>query len=250
MIDESQLVRAIAFVPAAPPPSGNAVFDTMFGLGVIINPGNISFVGQSLGSISGAADVATNPRISQAVFNVGGGTLTDIFTTSPSFASGVNALLGQLGIQPNTSAFFQFLTVAKTVLDPADPINYVGHLTANTLPDLLSKPDGSQAQVAKKVLVQNAFCDQTVPNPTNLLFAENISGIGPLPGQAAFTTSSKGNYQLFATGTVTLGGTGHDLPACGGNNVAHGFLLMTANAQIAAAQFLAGVPTQSSVESP
>jgi hypothetical protein len=185
-------VRAIAIVPAAPP-TGNAVFDHMVGTGVIIDPVAIYYSGQSLGAIQGAADVATNPRILKAGFNVGGGTIVDIFTNSPAFVNETNALLAGLGIEPGTSAYLQFLVVAKTVLDPADPVNFVGHLTANTLPNLLAT--GNQAP--KKILTQMANCDQTVPNPFNLIYASNVP-TGPEPtGAAFFALGATGTFQLF-----------------------------------------------------
>ena len=65
------------------------IFDTVFGYSTsaapnwhafIVDPAKVYFSGQSLGSIQGAADVATNPRISKAGFNVGGGTIVDVFT--------------------------------------------------------------------------------------------------------------------------------------------------------------------------
>ena len=46
VIDQSQLVRAIAFVPSGAPPTGHAVFDHMVQHGVIIDPSKIYFTGQ------------------------------------------------------------------------------------------------------------------------------------------------------------------------------------------------------------
>ena len=132
LIDQSQLIRVMGFVPAGPPPTGHAVFDHMAGQGVIIDPATTFFSGQSLGSIQGAADVATNPRISRVGYNVGGGTIVDVFTTSPAFIKTTDALLAGLGVVPGTPEFLQFLVIAKMVLDPADPLNFAGHLTANT----------------------------------------------------------------------------------------------------------------------
>ena len=63
----------------------------------------------------------------------------------------------------------QFLVVAKTIIDPADPVNFAGHLQANTLPNLLANPNGTVPQASKKILTQAAFCDQTVPNPWNYI---------------------------------------------------------------------------------
>ena len=217
LIDESQLVRAIAFVPDAqhlPPTSGNTVADhiltraaTTFGTPMIIDPATIYYSGQSLGAIHGTMTVASNPRISRAGLNVGGGSVVDIFTTSPAFAPAVNQLLAGLGITPGTAAYLQFLTVAKTILDPADPVNFAGHLTANTLPNLLpplgGKTDGTVLQTPKKILMQVANCDQVVPNPFGLVWASNIAFAsappgGPLPtGPAFFAPGATGTFQLF-----------------------------------------------------
>lgn len=252
IIDQSQLVRAIAFAPPTGYSGGHKVFDAMASGGLVIDPTKINFAGQSLGAIQGALVVAANPRISKAVLNVGGGTLVDIFTTSPAFAANTNQLLAGLGIAPGTSAYLKFLSVAKTILDPADPVNYLGHLSANTLPNLLpplgGALDGSKPQSAKKVLDQIAFCDQTVPNPWQYVFA-HTAGAEPLPGQSTF--GGPGTFQLFFRGTSAP--SEGDLAACpapGGTNlpasaVSHGFLTdwrsssaMARKAQTDAAAFL------------
>jgi hypothetical protein len=252
VIDQSQLVRAIAFAPPAGYSGGHEVFDAMAAGGLVIDPTRVNFAGQSLGAIQGALVVAANPRISKAVLNVGGGTLVDIFTTSPAFAANTNQLLAGLGIAPGTSAYLQFLSVAKTILDPADPVNYLGHLSANTLPNLLpplgGALDGSKPQSAKTVLDQIAFCDQTVPNPWQYVFA-HTAGAEPLPVQSTF--GGPGTFQLFFRGSGVPSAS--DLAACpapGGADlppsaVSHGFLTdwrsspaMARKAQTDAAAFL------------
>jgi hypothetical protein len=231
LIDESQLIRALAFVPAGPPQQNHAVFDFIFtrsaqatGHGLLIDPTTIYFSGQSLGAIQGAMDVAANPRISRAGFNVGGGTLVDVFTNSPEFAPTTDQLLAGLGITRGTAQFLQFLVVAKTVLDPADPINYVGHLTKDTLTNKLVNPP--QAQAVKRILVQVAHCDAVVPNPFNLIYASN-AGASPLPGAATF--GGPGNFQMFVpTGPA-------DLAGCSATTaIEHGFLTDWLRPQITA----------------
>ncbi|MEO6775059.1 MAG: hypothetical protein ABI467_18985 [Kofleriaceae bacterium] len=249
-IDESQLVRAIAYVPTGLPPTGHNLFDYMITTaaeGFIINPATIYYSGQSLGSIQGVGDVATNPRISKAAFNVGGGTVVDIFTNSPAFVASTLALLDSLGVQPGTSAYLQFLVVAKTVLDPADPVNYAGHLTEHTLPNLLADQTGATPQAAKKVLAQVAFCDQTVPNPFGFILANNFNTVGPLPIASGFG-SGTGTFSLFWN--ITTGGapTGPKLAACTTGStpgaVEHGFVtdwkdpLITSTAQSDIASFV------------
>jgi len=223
VIDQSQLIRAIAFVPTGAP---HVVFDhilnhaaTTTGTTLIIDPTTIYFSGQSLGSIQGAMDVATNPRISRAAFNVGGGTVVDVFATAPAFAGVFAGLVTSLGITPGTPQFIQFLTVAKTILDPADPINFMGHLTDKDrmLPNLLTplggNPNGTVLQAPKTILSQAANCDDTVPNPFNFLYAANVGSLTPLP-----PTGAPGTFQLF---------TSSDAPTAtcpGGGGVSHGFL--------------------------
>jgi hypothetical protein len=227
LIDESQLIRAIAFVPdptkALPPNSGHAVIDHMVQRGVIIDPGTIYFSGQSLGSFLGPMDVATNPRITRAAFNVGGGTIVDVFATSPVFHDRFTQLIGSLGITPGTAQFIQFLTVAKTVLDPADPINFMGHLTdpahmlPNLLPPLGGNPNGTVPQLPKQILTQFANCDGDVTNPFNFLYASN-AGLGPVPNPTANPPTS-GTIQLF----LSSDGPTPTCPTGGG--VSHAFLL-------------------------
>lgn len=214
-IDQSQLVRAIAFPPPSPVAATgyHTVFDHLLGEGVIIDAGKVYFSGQSLGAITGTLDVASNPRISKAVLNVGGGTLVDVFTNSPAFKDGVLLLLSSLGITPGTAGYLQFLSVAKLILDPADPVNYAGHITAHTLPNLLpplgGAVDGSVAQAPKKLLTQLAFCDQVVPNPFSFVWA-STAGVSPL--LIAPTFGGPGTFQLFYTGSAAP--TASDLGSC------------------------------------
>jgi len=260
IIDQSQLVRAVAYPPSGPP-SGSTppLFNYLVGKNLVIDPAQVYFLGQSLGSIQGTLDVATNPRISRAVLNVGGGTVVDVFTTSPAFAANTNALLASLGIQPGAnSAYLQFLVVAKTILDPADPVNFAGHLSSNTLPNLLpplgGNPNGTVPQAPKAVLTQAAFCDQVVPNPWNFVLDSN-AGSTPLP-----PTGAPGTFELFFTGTTPPGLTDCPSPTSGlpppASSVAHGFITSwastsatgaTAVGQARAAGFLSGTPSPSSV---
>ena len=220
LIDQSQLIRALALDPTAATSVNSPVFAHLAGTGLVIDPTKIYFTGQSLGAIQGTLDVAANPRISKAAFNVGGGTLVDIFTQSPSFVGTTNQLLAGLGIDPGTAAYLQFLVVAKTVLDPADPINFAGHLIAadHMLPNLLVP--GTPLQGVKAILTQNAYCDTVVPNSSNFLWASNI-GTGPLStdGQIA-TPPTTGTAQLFTSAAITNGTFG----SCAAGGVPHGFL--------------------------
>jgi hypothetical protein len=260
IIDESQLARAIAFVPTGPPPTASALFDRMAAAGVVVDPARVYYSGQSLGAIQGTMTVAANPRVTRAVLNVGGGTVVDIFTSSPAFADSTAALLAGLGIAPGTASYLQFLAVSKMILDPADPVNYAGHLTASTLPDLLANPSGSVAQAPKSILAQVALCDQVVPNAFNYVWASNI-GVGPLPGDPAFGAGT-GTFELFfklSGAPPTPAQVAQAIQACGfpgaasPNQVSHGFLAdwadptITARAQADAAAFVLSDASPSSL---
>ena len=242
IIDQSQLLRVLSPDPTGAQPGNNL---TTALTGVQFDPGRIWFAGQSLGAIQGTVDVAANPRISKAVLNVGGGPVVDLFTNSPAFASVTNQLLASLGILPGAnSAYLQFLVVAKTILDPADPVNFAGHLTANTLPNLLANPNGTVAQAAKGVLTQAAYCDQVVPNPFNYLLDSTAVGLSQMPGFTAGT----GTFELFYKGTSAPDITTCPSPTSGAappaTAVTHGFLLdfvdptITVQAQADVAAFL------------
>ncbi len=186
LIDQAALILALARPPASAalpdiPAANKALLGYLLqGKGLYIDPAHINWAGQSLGAILGTLNLAANPRLSRGVLNVGGGTLTDILTTAPTFQSSVGGLLASLGIVPGTPAYLQFLLVAKWILDPADPINAAGHLLGGTskatLPDLLA---GQPNQVAKSIYGQFAACDQTVPNVFNIGLYGNI-GLTPL----------------------------------------------------------------------
>lgn len=274
LIDESQLIRVMAPDPTKLAPGAHVVFDHMVGKGVIVDPKLVYYSGQSLGAIQGTLSAAANPRISKAGLNVGGGTITDIFTNSPAFKDGVDALLGALKITRGTPQFLQFVTVGKTVLDPADPINFAGHITANNLPDLLTNANGTVAQAPKKVLIQVAFCDQVVPNPFGLVWSSNIAfaparatppaaPLGPLPNNPAFfAPGSTGQFQLFAGPAFTAADfqTANCTPNTAAGLLTHGgghsFLLadpdhpdLTAAAQTSLAAFMTSTQANPAVPS-
>jgi hypothetical protein len=254
IIDQSQLVRALAFVPNGQP---HPLFNYMAAQGAVIDPGKVYFAGQSLGAIQGTADVAANPRISRAVLNVGGGTVVDVFATSPAFASTTAALLAGLGIQAGANqAYLQFLVVAKTILDPAEPVNFAGHLQTNTLPNLLpplgGNPNGTVPQVAKSVLTQAAFCDQTVPNPWNFIL-DFTAGTGPFANP--LNLAQKGTFQLFLANPFSPATSLASCPtpsSTSANAIPHGFFTnwtaATPFAQENAAKFLLDLSPQLSLQ--
>src|SRR5207302_1022365 len=169
----------------------------------LVLDGRVFWEGQSLGAILGTINTAVNPRISESVLNVGGGTFVDIAVSSPAFMDALLAVLGSLNppISPGTPAFLQFIQVAKWVIDPAEPINFAGHLLGDTahptLPNLLA---GNAPQGAKSILGQMATCDAVVPNPFNALLY-TVAGLGPLSATTATLTVYRDTNQASTTAT-------------------------------------------------
>jgi hypothetical protein len=232
ILDQSMLVRVLTT------PTGAAVLSAAAGSAVAIDPRQVFYVGQSLGSIEGTPDLAANPRFSRAVLNVGGATIMDVLTTAPDFSASVAELLASLGITPGTPQYLLFLIGAKWILDPADPANFAQHVTANTLPNLLVV--GTPPQTPKVVLGQAARCDATVPNGTNELLY-GLMGLAPIDPTAAAAVPGLEWYMNSTGGTCPTNG---DV----GPGVEHGFLLdwsvpgLAALAQQNTVSFLLGGP--------
>lgn len=222
ILDTSALILALA--PLGVP--SNDLAAELAAKGVTIDPTKVYWVGQSLGGIMGTLATASNPRISRAVLNVPGGTLTDVFANSPSFSTAVGQLLANvpapLGpITPGSANYLKFIQISKLILDGADPINFAPHMTNadTTWANLLVPPQPSTPQprqTAKNVFGQYAVCDQTIPNTYNLtLFstAGLTSGAGPNPYSS---------YSVTAAGTPG---------ACTATNP-HGFLLSPVSGEL------------------
>ena len=190
LFDIAALELAVARPPTGPQPPGNPL-SAVLPAGVVVDPSAIYYEGLSWGSINGTSVVATHPRISRGVLSVGGGTVVDAITTSPTYRPGLDAILVNLipGYTPAKvtpgnpafdpvmfSTFTQLLQVAKWIIDPSDPINYAQHVRTAPLPNLLAAANGSVPQTAKDVFAQMALGDTSVPNPTNFLLDTLING--------------------------------------------------------------------------
>ncbi|HZZ86427.1 MAG TPA: hypothetical protein VFE30_17990 [Anaeromyxobacteraceae bacterium] len=203
LIDHAQLIRVLEPVPTGAAIAGADVYNALLLRGLVLapNPTGTFWMSKSLGSILGAVNVAANPRISNAVFNAGGGTAVDVLTNSPAYKAQVDALFLSLGVDRSKLAtdpvaaatYLKTLNVAKWILDPADPINFAKYVQSAPLPNLLppfgGNANGSVAQPAKPVLAQHALCDQTIANPFSVNLAGNVglSPLTPTPGTGTGT---------------------------------------------------------------
>ena len=121
---------------------------------------NINFVGLSLGAMNGVPFLAVESTVNNAVLSVPGGGIAQLLSNSDSFGPVVRAGLSAAGVEPDSADYEQFLLIAQTVLDSADPINW-GGLTAAT----------------NSVLLQQVKDDGVVPNA---VATAPLSGTEPL----------------------------------------------------------------------
>lgn len=123
---------------------------------------SIHYVGQSLGTFNGNVFAASNPAVTNVALNVPGASQVDVLLTAPAFAAQRSAFLGSLaalGLVPGTPGFDQFMVLARTILDPADPRNLVY--------DAVHSPNTS-----RKVFLQYIEGDQVLPNATTQLLID------------------------------------------------------------------------------
>lgn len=116
-------------------------------------PVKLTYVGQSLGAMTGAILTAIDPAIEASVLNVPGGNYTLLFTQSPTFAPVINAGLAEAGIEVGTPEYNKFWLMAQTVMDSADPVNYAPYIL-----------NGEVSGKAKYVLMHEAIGDSVIPN--------------------------------------------------------------------------------------
>lgn len=159
----------------------------------------IAFAGISLGSIVGTDFMAVaqtpNTFVQNGVLNVPGGGVVGLLIGSPTFSPVILGGLAAAGVHPGTPDFGQFVTVAQTVIDSGDAINFAFATANKNL--LVQEVIGGNAPVAGDISpsVCGSKCydangkwlpDQVIPNA--------VSGF-PLSG---------GNPVIAALGVTTI----------------------------------------------
>ncbi len=144
-----------------------------------LRPTGITYVGQSFGGIYGTMVAGTDPLVARSVLNVPGGPISEIVRLSPAFRLLQTQVLQAAGLLNSASAdqaFFQEsmpLRGQGPVLQPAPGAIAVQELIAGTT--WLDRPGSPEAYApripADRVIVQAAFGDMTVPNPTTYTLA-------------------------------------------------------------------------------
>jgi hypothetical protein len=134
----------------------------------------VTYVGQSFGGIYGAMLAGADPTVQRSVLNVPGGPVTEIARLSPSFRLLTTQALAAAGLTNSSDpsrAFFQEQLplrgegpVVATVPGALAIQDYLAKATWLTRP---GSPEAFAPLIApERVLVQAAFGDRTVPNPT------------------------------------------------------------------------------------
>ncbi len=125
-----------------------------------VDASNINFVGLSLGAMSGVPFLAVEPTVSNGVLSVPGGGIANLLAGSETFGPQIRAGLQAAGVEPFSADYFQFLLIAQTVLDSADPINW-----------------GATTVLNNSVLLQQVAGDAVVPNAVE---GSPLAGTEPL----------------------------------------------------------------------
>jgi hypothetical protein len=141
---------------------------------VDLSRSRIGYYGQSLGGIYGTIAVGVNPGLSYGLLNVPGGPIGDVARLSPSFRPLVTQTLGasvpNLLNGPGTGfTEDQPLPGDPPVSKPAKGALAIQNAFALT--NWIDRSGSPEAYApllrGRRVLVQVAYGDQTVPNPTN-----------------------------------------------------------------------------------
>ncbi len=121
---------------------------------------DINFVGLSLGAMSGVPFLSVEPTVNNGVLSVPGGGIANLLAGSETFGPVIRAGLAAAGVEPFSPDYFQFLLIAQTVIDSADPINW-----------------GARATATNSILLQQVAGDAVVPNAVQ---GAPLSGTEPL----------------------------------------------------------------------
>jgi len=142
-------------------------------------PIGVTYGSISLGSLVGSVFVPVESNISAATLNVPGGRLLSLLQNSQVIGPTIDAGLAEFGLEPGTLLYDLFFMFAQTIVDDADPANYLARAA-----------DGSIGNgVVTQVLVQEAIDDPVVPNSAteDLARAANLTqlnAIVPIDGLA------------------------------------------------------------------
>lgn len=139
-----------------------------------VDPGDISFVGHSLGGIVGANALATHRTLGvpgiPATLGMPGGGIARLLNASLAFGPTIDGVLASQGVTPGTADYESFFFAAQTVIDAADPINLAPALA------------GSDYGIHLIEVVGNGLAiDDPASNPADTVVPNSVSS-APLSG--------------------------------------------------------------------
>jgi hypothetical protein len=111
------------------------------------SPMNMGYAGLSWGGVNGTGFSALEPLVTRSALSAPAGGLLRAGEASPTFGPRIRAGLAAAGIFPGSAAFEQYLTIGQTVVDSADPINWIKPLA-----------------MGKPVLIHQIIGDTVLPN--------------------------------------------------------------------------------------
>ena len=112
-----------------------------------LQPFNMGYAGMSWGGINGTGFSALEPLVTRTFLNAPAGGLLRVGEASPTFGPLIRGGLASAGIFPGDPLFELYLTVGQTVVDSADPINWI-----------------AAASLTKPVLLHEVIGDTVLPN--------------------------------------------------------------------------------------
>jgi hypothetical protein len=97
-----------------------------------IDPTRIHFIGHSLGGIVGGVLLGVAPKhdVRTGELAMAGGGLVRTLFDSPQFGPPIKGILAAQGIQEGTPQFAEYARDAQTILDSADPLNFIASARA------------------------------------------------------------------------------------------------------------------------
>jgi len=153
-----------------------------------IDTTSFHYAGQSLGAIIGSVYVAMDPAIDRAVLNVPGSNMVDLFRESTFFGPQINALLGDLDVEPGTFEETRLMAIASWLVDAVDP-----HSVAHRYRD-----DDRQALIQMDKVAEG-IGDLVIPNFTT----ESLQRASGLP-MAEYPSVLHGDLVIPAIGNPML----------------------------------------------
>jgi hypothetical protein len=135
---------------------------------------DVTYFGQSFGGIYGAMLTGVDPAVTRSVLNVPGGPITEIARLSPSFRGLTTLALQAAGLlnsaDPSRSYFQEQMPLrgeGPVTVSVPGAVAIQDYLAKSTWLSRPGSPETFAPLIApERVLIQSAFGDQTVPNPT------------------------------------------------------------------------------------